>query len=196
MTIFNRRTFLATGLALAFTPSGGMALTEDAARVLVRNMVADINKIINSGKSESAMIKDFEKLFVNYADVNIIARSALGPAARSISKAELNNYTTAFRGYVSRKYGRRFREFIGGDIAANKVAQRGKYFEVVSTMTLQGRGPIEMVFRVSDRSGKDLIFDIIIEGISLLSTEAVEIRSLLDKRNGDVGKLTDDLKRL
>jgi phospholipid transport system substrate-binding protein len=53
-----------------------------------------------------------------------------------------------------------------------------------------------VAFRVSDRSGKQLFFDIIIEGISLLSSERVEIGALLDARNGHIGRLTQDLSGL
>ena len=56
--------------------------------------------------------------------------------------------------------------------------------------------PFEVTFRVSDRSGKQLFFDIIIEGISLLSSERVEIGALLDARNGHIGRLTQDLSDL
>ncbi|MDO7735657.1 MAG: ABC transporter substrate-binding protein [Planktomarina temperata] len=49
---------------------------------------------------------------------------------------------------------------------------------------------------MSDRSGRNLFFDIIVEGISLLSSERVEIGALLDARNGDIAKLTRDLARL
>jgi phospholipid transport system substrate-binding protein len=51
-------------------------------------------------------------------------------------------------------------------------------------------------FRVSDRSGQNLFFDIIIEGISLLSSERVEIGALLDARKGNIATLTRDLADL
>ncbi len=100
--ILSRRAFVA-GLAAATAaltalPRPALALTADAAKALVDKTVADINGIINSGKSEGAILKDFEKLFSRYADVPTIARSVLGTAARSASKAQLSAYTKAFLG--------------------------------------------------------------------------------------------------
>ena len=63
---------LATVTALTALPQTAAALTADGAKTLVDKTVADINSIINSGKSESAMLKDFEKLFASYADVPAI----------------------------------------------------------------------------------------------------------------------------
>lgn len=110
--ILSRRAFatgLAGGAALLALPRAALAMTEGEAKVLVDKTVAQINEIISSGKSEQAMYVDFEKLFAKYADVPTIARSVLGPAAKSASDGQMSSYTKAFQGYISRKYGRRFR---------------------------------------------------------------------------------------
>jgi phospholipid transport system substrate-binding protein len=195
----SRREFgltLAAAVALTALPFPALALTADAAKALVDKTVADINSIINSGKSESAMLKDFEKLFTRYADVPAIARSVLGTAARSASKAQLSAYTKAFQGYISRKYGRRFREFQGGRIDVAEAKALKSYFEVISTAHLKGEAPFEVRWHVSDKSGKSLFFNIIIEGVNMLASERTEMGALLDQRGGDLDKLIADLKSL
>ena len=100
-----RRSFLvglgaAGALALAGRPAAAFTVAD--ARSLIDSVVRDVNGIIASGKAEAAMLRDFEALFVRYADVPAIARSALGPAARSASAAELQGFTRAFQGYIAR----------------------------------------------------------------------------------------------
>ena len=195
----SRRDFalaLTGGLALAVLPHGAAALTEDSAKALVDKTVASINDIINSGKSESAMLVDFEKLFARYADVAAIARSVLGTAARSASDGQMSAYTKAFQGYISRKYGRRFREFIGGRIEVAEAKAVKSFYEVISTAYLQGEAPFEVRWHVSDKSGKDLFFNIIIEGVNMLASERTEMGALLDQRGGDLDTLIADLKSL
>jgi phospholipid transport system substrate-binding protein len=187
---------LASGLVLAGLPRAASALTVDQAHGLVDKTVADINAIINSGKSESAMLRDFEKLFASYADVPTIARSALGPAARTASKAQLSAFTKAFQGYISRKYGRRFREFIGGRIEVNEAREVKSFVEVITTAYLQGEAPFEVRFHVSDKAGKSLFFNIIIEGVNMLASERTEIGALLDQRGGDLDRLIADMATL
>jgi phospholipid transport system substrate-binding protein len=198
MTLTRRRfgVGLISGVALTALPRQALALTAEAAKALVDKTVADINGIINSGKSESAMLGDFEKLFARYADVNTIARSALGPAARQASAAQLSGFTKAFQGYISRKYGRRFREFIGGRIEVNEARAVKSYFEVVTTAYLSGESPFEVRFHVSDKAGKSLFFNIIIEGVNMLASERTEVGALLDQRGGDLDKLIADMKSL
>ena len=190
-----RRSFL---LGLTSTMVAGPAFALDKARAtqLVDRLVAEINRTINFGGSEAKLLRAFENIFAQYADVNIIARSALGPAARSASSSELSAFILAFRGYIARKYGKRFQEFIGSEIVVKGTKNRGKFFEVDASVRLEGITPFEVSFRVSDRSGENLFFDIIIEGISLLSSERVEIGALLDARNGNIARLTRDLVNL
>lgn len=187
---------LAAATALVALPMPAFALTADAAKSLVDKTVGDINSIINSGKSESGMLKDFERLFTNYADVPAIARSVLGTAARSASKGQLSAYTKAFQGYISRKYGRRFREFQGGQIDVQDAKAVKSYFEVITTARLKGEAPFEVRWHVSDKSGKSLFFNIIIEGVNMLASERTEMGALLDQRGGDLDRLIADLKTL
>lgn len=196
---FSRRGFvagLATAAAVLALPRPALALTAEAAKRLVDKTVSDVNAIINSGKSESAMLKEFEKLFVRYADVPTIARSVLGTAARSATKAQMSAYTSAFQGYISRKYGRRFREFEGGKIEVAEARAVKSYYEVISTAKLKGQAPFEVRWHVSDKSGKSLFFNIIIEGVNMLASERTEMGALLDQRKGDLDRLIADLRTL
>ncbi|GAA6193352.1 ABC transporter substrate-binding protein [Phaeobacter sp. NW0010-22] len=195
---FSRRAFISTSLVAVSTialPLPAFALSESSAKSLIESVVTDINKVIDSGKSENAMLRDFEKVFVRYADVPIMARYALGVDARSASKSELKSFTKAFQGYISRKYGRRFREFIGGQVTVKKARKIKAGYEVKSSVKLQGQAPFNVTFLVSGKSGKDKFYNMYIEGVNLLLTERTEIGAMLDRRKGDINKLTKDLSK-
>ena len=194
-TIPLRRSFL-LGLASMAVAGPAFALDNDGATKLVGQLVSEINRATNSGNSQAKLIAAFERIFEQYADVKIISRSALGPTARTASAEELDAFSRVFRGYLARKYGKRFQEYIGSAIVVKSTRNRGKFFEVGASVQVKGSEPFEVSFRVSDRSGRKLFFDIIIEGISLLSSERVEMGALLDERNGDIGQLTNDLASL
>ncbi|MEL7012619.1 MAG: ABC transporter substrate-binding protein [Pseudomonadota bacterium] len=197
MTHLTRRNLMIlTGAATMFgTALPATALSEDRAVQLVNAVVAEINRVIASGKSQNAMIRDFERIFVRYADVPIIARSALGQDSRRASPAQLRAFTQAFQGYIARKYGKRFREFIGGTVEVTGVRRVSSYIEVRSRVTLRGSSPFDVRFHVSDRSGRDLFFDMLIEGVSLRITERTEIGAMLDQNGGDFDRLISAVSR-
>ncbi|MEM8592883.1 MAG: ABC transporter substrate-binding protein [Pseudomonadota bacterium] len=190
---FSRRSFVAGVTALIASPS--FAFTAQEAEVLVGQLVAEVNAVIGSGKGEAAMLRDFAAIFGRYGDVPAIARSALGPTARSLSNAELSGYTAAFQGYIGRKYGKRFREFIGGRIEVNGARPAGRFFEVSTTAFLRGENPFEVTFVVSSRNGRNRFVNILIEGVNMLATERVEVTALLDRNRGSLNGLINDLER-
>lgn len=188
----SRRTFGATllaGAAATTLPRGAQALDLNSARALIDRAIGEVNSVINSGKSEKAMYGDFERIFAKYADVAAIARSALGPAARTASAAQMKTFTKTYQAYISRKYGRRFREFIGGKIEVVDAKPLKSYFEVISVAHLQGESPFDLRWHVSNKSGRDLFFNIIIEGVNMLASEREEIGAMLKQQKGDINAL-------
>lgn len=182
------------GAALTALARPAAALDVDQARALVDKVVADVNRIIASGETETQMFAEFETLFGKYADVPIIGRSALGIAARSASPAQMTAFTKAFEGYLSRKYGRRFREFIGGKIEVTDAHPLNSFYEVVSVAKLRGESPFDLRWWVSDKSGRLLFFNMIIDGVNMLATERTEIGAMLDQQHGDINALIKELR--
>ncbi len=185
-----------SGLALTAVARPALALSADGAKQLVDKIVADINKVIAAPSSEAQKISQFEKIFVRYSDVPTIARYALGVDARRATPAQLSAFTKAFQIYVSRKYGKRFREFIGGEIEVQKARKVKSFYEVKTIARLRGESPFEVTFLISDRSGNSKFFNIFIEGVNMLLTERTEIGAMLDKRRGDIDALIRDLKSI
>ena len=180
----------------SLTASRAYALSEKEAIALVDRVVADINRIIASGKSDSAILRDFEALFVRYADVNIMAQYALGNDGRTASSSQKRAFAASFKVYIARKYGKRFREFIGGRVEIVSARPIRAGYEIKTTAFLRGQSPFEVAFLISDRSGQDKFFNIFIEGVNLLLTERSEIGAMLDQRGGNLNALIKDLKTI
>ncbi|MEL6451527.1 MAG: ABC transporter substrate-binding protein [Pseudomonadota bacterium] len=193
----NRRHFLAMGggAALILPAMPALALTEARAERLVNTLVADINGVIASGKGETAMFRDFERIFARYSDTSYISAYAMGVDGRRASGAQKRAFSDAFQGYIARKYGARFREFIGGRLEVKGVKQVKNWYEVETTAFLRGEAPFAVTFHVSDRTGKDLFFNMFIEGVNLLLTERTEVGALIDRNGGSIDAMIDDLKR-
>ncbi|MCO6384571.1 ABC transporter substrate-binding protein [Oceanicola sp. 502str15] len=199
MPTLTRRSLIAGGSALAASglvmPRAALALSSGASQQLVTAAVGEINKVIASGKSEAGMLADFQRIFVRYADLNYISFYSLGSAARGASKGQMRAYTQAFSGYIARKYGRRFREFIGGRIDVKGARQVKKWIEVDTVATLRGSSPFDVTFFVSDGSGQHKFFNLFIADVNMLLTERAEVGALLDRRGGNIDALIEDLKR-
>lgn len=191
-TDLSRRALLALAAAATFARPAA-AMTEAEAARLIGDVTGEITRIINSGQSEAHMFAAFEQIFSRSSDLDTIGRFTLGPPARSASAADLRAYTQAFARYLSRKYGRRFREFIGGSVTVTGTRPSQNGADVTTVANLRGEAPFEVVFRVSARSGRPLFYDLVIEGISLLKAEQTEIGALLDRNRGSIPGLVSAL---
>lgn len=198
MTIqnFSRRGFIAFGGASVMTtalPMPALALTGGQAETLVNSAVADINGVISSGASVNSMVRSFKGIFDRYADTSYLAAYALGNDGRSASNAQKGAFADAFGTYLADKYGRRFNEFAGGRIEVQGSRSVNSYIEVRTLAILRGQSPFQVDFHVSDRPGRPVFFNLIIEGINMLLSERAEIGAMLDARGGDLDALIRDL---
>lgn len=191
-----RRSFIVLSTAAMTMPTRGSAVSASQSRQMVEQLVHEVNAVIGSGVSEQVMIQEFGAILNRYADVPTIARYCLGVDARRASAAELSEYTTAFQGYIASKYGRRFREFVGGEIVVVEAQNVKSWVEVETTVLLRGRSPFQMDWHVSDRSGRTAFFNFIIEGVNMLLTERAEIGAMLDRRRGSFQGLIADMKAI
>ena len=197
MTVINsRRFFIMASICSVFKPGLVYASQQNAAIKIVDQAVSKINQIINSGDTQTQMLRSFERVFNAYADVPTIAIYALGRDARTASEDQLKAYIKAFSGYFANKYGKRFREFIGGKIEIKSVVKVKNYHLVNTIAYMPAYEPFEVDFLVSDRSGQPLVFNLIIEGVNMLLAERQEIGALLDRNSGNIDALIDDLRVL
>ncbi len=193
-----RRTFITSSLstaALGLTATPLMAaLDEASATKLIDGLVADINKVIASNKGQSAMYREFGRIFGRYSDTSYIAAYAMGADARRATNAQKKAFSDAFASYIARKYGSRFREFIGGRLEVTDVKKVKRWYEVSTVAYLRNESPFEVTFLVSDRSGKNLFFNMFIEGVNLLLTERTEIGAIIDRNGGDIDAMIAAVK--
>lgn len=195
MNKLSRRTLLA-GLAstAALSAGPGFALSGNQSEQFVSSLIDEVLRTINSNKSETAMFGDFEQIFARYADVPLIARKALGPAYKTASSAQQQAYIKAFSGYMARFYGKRFEEFLGAEIAVTRSKKAPGGYLVDSTVKLRGSSPFLTQWQVVDARGTPKMYNLFIEGVSILSDVRTQIGAMLDKRGGDVTALTTHLR--
>ncbi|MCH2094997.1 MAG: ABC transporter substrate-binding protein [Rhodobacteraceae bacterium] len=196
--MFTRRAFVTSGIGTSLVlgmPGPAAALNTAQARSLIDRMVNEVNAVIDSGKAEQAMYVDFERIFRKYSDTSYVAAYAMGVDGRRATGAQKRAFSDAFITYIARKYGAQFRKFIGGRLEVVQARKVKNFFEVEATAFLRGQSPFEVSFHVSDRSGKDLFFNMFIEGINMLLTERTEVGAMLDKRRGNIDAMIADLKK-
>jgi len=191
-----RRAFLLGTVALALVAAlPARAASTAQAEALVTRLAADLTGLVNSGRGEAQMYAGFEAILRGYADMPAVAASVLGPPWRGASAAQRQGFVAAFQHYLSRRYGRQFREYRNARIVVSGSRDGGKAGVLVNTRVLRpGQEPIAVDWQVSDRSGSARVVNLVIEGVSMLASERAQVGAMLDAQRGRIDGLIAQLR--
>ena len=181
-------------LALAAAPAPAPALTPEDARAHVRAAVDAVLGLVRGGGSAAQKAAGLRDILDRFAALPQIARFAAGRAWREMSEAQQARYADAFAHYISTVYARRFQDYSGETVSVGGVSDAGRRGLLVESEVTQPQAkPVAVDWLVSDRPGRIVIADIVIEGVSLLVTQREEVGAMLEARGGDFDRLISDL---
>lgn len=162
------------------------------AQSLVTSLSAELQRMVNSGQSQSQQIATFQKIMARYADMGPVAASILGQPWRGATAAQKQAFVSAFLGYFARKYGGTFSQYKNATISVTGAKNAGKSGVLISsTVTRPGQEGVRVDWQISDRSGNPKVVNLIIEGVSMLANERAELGAMLDARGGDLDRLIE-----
>ncbi len=165
------------------------------------NFISDLaDRVINIVKNQSINDKDKEtqlnNIFLQAVDTKWIARFALGRYWRTITPTQQNNFLNLYSEYLSGIYVPNFRKYTGNVIKVTGVSQISNEEYLVQTVIIDpiNTSEIQINYRLLQQEGfeKFIIFDIIAEGVSLITTQRAELNSVMADGGFDmlVAKLT------
>jgi phospholipid transport system substrate-binding protein len=176
--------------AILLLPRVAMAAAADRAATLVASISADLTALVNSGRSEAQMYGEFERLLARYADLPAVAAASLGPPWRTATAAQKRASVAAFQSYLSRKYGRQFRDYRNARIDVLSARDAGNAGVLVNTVVVRpGQSNIAVDWQISERSGAPKAVNLVIVGVSLLANERAEIGAMLEASRGSIDGL-------
>ena len=191
----NIRKYLLLLVALIISTS---VLADLAPDELVRKTADDVinelkkDKDIKVGDRAKIYKLAEEKILPNF-DFKRICRLVLGKNWRSMTVDQRNVFQIEFRGLLLRTYAIALSKFRDQTIEFKPLRMKSsdKIVLVKTEITQSGGQPIDVNYALSNSTGKWLVFDIVIEGVSLVTNYRSQFASQV-KKNG----IEDLLKKL
>ncbi|MBM3618321.1 MAG: ABC transporter substrate-binding protein [Alphaproteobacteria bacterium] len=148
--------------------------------------------------NDDSKIQKLEALFTDVVDVKWIGRFVLGTAWRSATPEQQEAYLDAYGKFLVKNYTSNFAEY-GGEtfvVTTARAEDRAGEFFVRTEIQRKGGQPNVIVdYRLRAEDGKKVdfkVFDIIVEGVSLIATQRSEFASVVNRQGLD--KLISALK--
>ncbi len=172
------RTALAVvaGVAAGLMPSLSHALSEDEATAHVQSTIDEIMALVDSPGDSASKAPRLLAIMERRAAMPEIARFAAGIAWRGMNDDQQTRFAAAFGKFLSRIYASRFQQYSssgqpGEGFKMGRVIDAGRKGMLVKTSIIRtGAAPVVVEWLVTDRPGRVVIADFVIEGVSMVVT--------------------------
>ncbi len=176
---------------LAALPPGisdaGAAGTQDA-RQFVDNTGKAVLAVLNGSAPQQEKRQQLRKLFTGHVDMDWMGRFVLGQGWTKATEKQREQYLQAYRDYMLARYTTNFSDYAGSNytITDAKSEANGQF-----TVGMQVNSPnaaeqeTQAGYRVRAENGGFKIIDIIIEGVSLITTQRSEFASVIQREGID-----------
>lgn len=180
--------------------SPSFAATKEQAGAYVEALGNNAISILsNKNLSKEKKKQDIEKLFRENVDIQWIGKFVLGRFWRQISEEQKKNYLKEYETFLVRHYATRFTDYTSGSFTITGIRDDGdnEFFVNMQIKSDEaGEEPIIVDYRVRhDKGTKNqfMIFDIIVEGVSMITTQRSEFNSVMT--NKGIEYLTSQLAK-
>ena len=138
----------------------------------------------------------FRSMLKDGFDLENVANFLLGPFRRKASEAEIDAFRLEFEDNVVATYAWRFASYDGQAFSVGTVRDGSRGQKIVSSSLSQSDGapPIVIDWRLTPHGDSWRIFDIVVEGLSMLVTQRDEYSAVIRRNDGKVSALIDAIK--
>lgn len=187
----NTAKFFLVALVVLLMGAGGFSYASHAdtqkADSFIVGLGEEVIEVIAANQSnDKERVKALRAIFENSVDSEWVAKFVLGKHWRRATDDQQKRYLAAYTPFIVSTYAKRFNEYTGevlkvtdsrkakgDDVFVNTVLERPKAENVV------------IQFRVRSVGGKFRIFDVVVEGVSQLTTQRSEFNTIVSQSGLD-----------
>lgn len=191
-----KKLFLAATLSILIVTAGfntpaSADATADATSYVDR-IAGKAMEIMKSGASKSSQIKQIEAIIKDNVDIKWIGQFVMGQHWRTATPEQQKAYIKHYEDFILKSYASRFTEYQGdGYKMLNSRADSNDKYTVKMAIDMDGKQTY-VDYKLREKGGKFQIFDIKVEGVSLINTQRSEFNTII--QNNGVDYLIDQLK--
>jgi phospholipid transport system substrate-binding protein len=194
---------LALLLALPLIFAAQAAHAANPAETFVdQNIQKGLNILDNKSLTEQQRRETFRNFLLGLTDMKRIALFTLGPARRTASEAEKQQFIDAFRDFAVSIYESRLSNYSGQTLKVTGSQQTGRGDTIVNAVLVDPHASsaseknLPVAFRVSKDNGKMVVIDVNVLGVWLAIEERDQFSAFLGDHGNNVSALIAHLKEL
>ncbi|MEJ0009124.1 MAG: ABC transporter substrate-binding protein [Alphaproteobacteria bacterium] len=179
--------WIRTLCAAAFLFAAGNAHADvDGAKTFVDTVAKQVLDILKTSEPAAQKQKQLVPIFSNKVDTNFVAKFVLGQNWRTATPQQQQEYLTAYGPFVINNYANKLTHYSGQQYTLTNARQDSDGSYLV-TMHISGgdAGDANIDYRLRQGGGGYQLIDIVIEGVSLLTTQRSEFNGIVQNKGMD-----------
>lgn len=194
-----KRIFSMAGTVLAFALLANGALALEAPVDVVRNTTNNVVTRVRNEKDAlrgdpAKMYALVSEMIFPHFDFNIMAQFVLGEQWQAADEAKRTAFVEQFRKLLVRTYAAALLEYSDQQISYpddGTQSDNGKTAIVKQDITQPSSALLPVVYRLHSKTGEWMVFDVAVDGVSLVKTYRSSFTSIL--KDGGLDKLIETL---
>lgn len=172
-----KKILVITSAVLLIAAQAFASPTEDVKKVVdeVVRLVSDKNLKKNDQKRRQALKKTISTVF----DYTEMARRSLGKHWNQRTPAEKKEFSDLFASLLENSYASKIESYNDEKIVYLKETVDGDHAEVKSKVLTAKRDEFTLDYRLMNQNGKWLAYDVVIEGVSLVSNYRTQFNRII-----------------
>ncbi|MFP4313746.1 MAG: phospholipid-binding protein MlaC [Alphaproteobacteria bacterium] len=171
------------------------ALDDRAQDFIIAMAQRGIDFLANPELSLEQRKAEFKQLLQENFDIKTLARFSLGRYWNMATEEQKKEYLRLFEKNVIEVYSKRFGDYEGQEFKVISARADGRADAIVRSTIYAENQTISIDWRVREKNGKLNVIDIIVEGVSMATTQRSEFASIIQRGGGNVEALLVHLRQ-
>ena len=140
----------------------------------------------DASKSEDEKKAQLKDLFFQNVDVDWIGQFVLGRFWRTATPEQQKNYLQNYRNFIAKNYTSKLNGYSGETYKIGEIRDEGDgKYTVQLEIVRPNQANVETQYSVRENNGAYKITDIVVEGVSLITTQRSEFASVVSRKGLD-----------
>jgi len=154
-----------------------------------------IKSLTEDGLTKQDRVNRFRDLYKKDFATEAIARFVIGPYWKKSSKEDRGKFTQLLEDYVVVSYAPKWKNYSGETfLVYDSISESTKIILVRSDVTPKDGQPIKLDWRIASNNLGFKIYDITVEGVSMIVTQRSEFMSVIKNGGGTIAPLITALE--
>ncbi|UCF91059.1 MAG: ABC transporter substrate-binding protein [Desulfobacterales bacterium] len=152
----------------------------------VNKILAKLGDPVFQQQQREVKIAQISEIVSEIFDWNELCKRTVGRDWKKMNAAQQKEFTDLFRALLERTYADRLLAYVDEKVVFAKETDLGKNkFEVQSNIITADNKEIPLYYRLIESSGQWKVYDVIIEGVSLVQNYRSQFREILAKGSAE-----------